>query len=148
MVNEPVDSRPTIKELLVDLPRFERNLQARQKELDSMPPAMLATASGSQPSVPRAIMAGAQKYTNLSSVPILAIYALPHDLGPLLANDPAARAAREAQDQETTGVQAAAFEKGVPSARVIRLPHANHYVFRSNEDDVVREMNAFLVGLK
>jgi len=148
MVNGPVDSRPTIKELLVDLPRFERNLQARQKELDSMPPAMLAMASGSQPSVPRAIMAGAQKYTNLSSVPILAIYALPHDLGPLLANDPAARAAREAQDQETTGVQAAAFEKGVPSARVIRLPHANHYVFRSNEDDVVREMNAFLVGLK
>src|SRR5437867_2162740 len=35
MVNGPVDSRPTIKELLVDLPRFERNLQARQKELDS-----------------------------------------------------------------------------------------------------------------
>jgi non-heme chloroperoxidase len=148
MVNGPVDSRPAIKELLVDLPRFERNLQARQKELDSLPPAMLATASGPQPSVSRAIMAGAQKYTNLSSVPILAIYALPHDLGPLLANDPAARAAREAQDQETTGVQAAVFEKQVPSARVIRLPHANHYVFRSNEDDVLREMNAFLADLK
>ncbi len=148
MVNGPVDSRPTIKELLADLPRFERNLQARQKELDAMPPALLAAAQGPQSSVPRAIMVGAQKYTSLSSVPILAIYALPHDLGPLLANDPAARAAREAQDQETTGVQAAAFEKGVPSARVVRIPHANHYVFRSNEADVVREMTAFLAGLK
>jgi hypothetical protein len=32
----------------------------------------------------------------------------------------------------------------VPSARVVRLPHANHYVFFSNEADVLREINAFL----
>ena len=145
LVNGPLDSRGTIKELLAELPRFERNLQARQKELDAIPPAALATTP---PRVPRAIMAGARKYTNLSAVPILAMYALPHDVGPLLANDPAARAAREAQDQERTGLQAAAFEKGVPSARVVRIPHANHYVFRSNEADVLREMNAFLAGLK
>ena len=87
-------------------------------------------------------------YKSLGSVPILAIYAVPHDLGPLAGNDPAARAAREAEDQELTGVQAAAFEKGVPSARVVRIPHADHYVFRSNEADVVREMNAFLASLK
>jgi hypothetical protein len=36
---------------------------------------------------------------------------------------------------------------GVPSARVVRLPHANHYIFLSNESDVIREMNAFLSGL-
>jgi hypothetical protein len=35
----------------------------------------------------------------------------------------------------------------VPSARVVRLPHANHYVFRSNEADVLREMNAFFASL-
>ena len=147
MVNGPIDTRPLIKELLIDLPRLEKNLAARQKELDGMPPAMLAAAQ-TQPPVPRAIMAGAQKYTNLSNVPILAIYALPHDLGPLGITDPAASAAREAQDIETTGVQAAAFEKGVPSAHVVRLPHANHYLFRSNEADVIREMNAFLAELK
>jgi hypothetical protein len=28
------------------------------------------------------------------------------------------------------------------------LPHANHFVFISNEEDVLREMNAFLSGLK
>jgi pimeloyl-ACP methyl ester carboxylesterase len=148
LINGPVDNRPTIKELLADWPRFERNLQARQKELDAMPPAMLAAAAAPQPAVPRAVMAGAQKYTQLSSVPILAIYAVPHDLGPLAASDPAVRAAREAEDLERTGVQAAAFEKGVPSARVVRLPHANHYLFRSNQADVLREMNAFLAGLK
>jgi non-heme chloroperoxidase len=40
--------------------------------------------------------------------------------------------------------QASAFEKGVPSARVVRLAHADPYVFRSNEADVLREMNAFI----
>jgi len=43
--------------------------------------------------------------------------------------------------------QAKAFENGVPSARVVRLPYANHDVFMSNEADVLREMRAFLVGL-
>jgi pimeloyl-ACP methyl ester carboxylesterase len=43
--------------------------------------------------------------------------------------------------------QAKAIEDGVPSARVVRLPGANHYVFLSNEADVLREMRAF-VGLR
>jgi hypothetical protein len=37
-----------------------------------------------------------------------------------------------------------AFEAGVPSAKVVRLHNANHYVFRSNEADVLRAMNDFL----
>ena len=92
LVNGPIDSRPTIGRLsLADLPRFEKNLQARQKELDAMPPAMLATPPSA---VPRAIMAGAQKYTNLSGVPnSCASLAPPHEaLGS--AND-SARASRE-----------------------------------------------------
>jgi alpha-beta hydrolase superfamily lysophospholipase len=48
---------------------------------------------------------------------------------------------------ETTGAQAKAFETGLPSARVVRLPHANHDVFQSNEADVLREMNAFIASL-
>ncbi len=64
-----------------------------------------------------------------------------------MGNDPAVRAAFEARDEASTGAQAKAFESGVPSARVVRLPHANHYVFLSNEADVLREMNAFLAGL-
>ena len=41
-----------------------------------------------------------------------------------------------------------AFESGLPAARVVRIPNANHYVFLSNEADVLREMNTFIAGLK
>jgi pimeloyl-ACP methyl ester carboxylesterase len=36
------------------------------------------------------------------------------------------------------------LKKGVPDARVIELPHANHYVFLSNQTEVLREMRSFL----
>ena len=40
--------------------------------------------------------------------------------------------------------QAEAIREGIPGARVVQLPDANHYVFLSNEADVLREMRAFL----
>jgi len=43
--------------------------------------------------------------------------------------------------------QAKAFEEGVPGARVIRKRGA-HYIFVSNESDVLHEMRAFIAGLK
>lgn len=95
-----------------------------------------------KPTIPLAVIAGERKYTQLR-VPVLAIYAIPHESGPLTKMDPAA----EARDAASTEAQAKAFENGVPSARVIRLSHANHYVFISNEADVLREMRAFLLGL-
>jgi hypothetical protein len=94
----------------------------------------------------QAIFAGQQKYTDIRD-PILAIFAVPHDLGPAFKDDPAARAAAEANDTARAGAQAKAFESGLPSARVVRLPNANHYVFQSNEADVLREMSAFLSSL-
>jgi hypothetical protein len=45
------------------------------------------------------------------------------------------------------GPQANAFAAGVPSARVVRVQNADHYIFISNEADVLREMRAFLAGL-
>ena len=141
------DPKTLVHELLeTNLPGFERDLQQRQMELQVMPPALLAQASISMPEAAQAIQTGEQKYTNIP-VPVLAIYAVPHDLGPLPGVDVTARAAFEASDEATTGEQAKAFESGVPSARVVRLPHANHYVFFSNEADVLREMNAFLGSL-
>lgn len=101
-----------------------------------------------QPSVQQAIMAGTQKYTNIP-VPALAIFALPHDQGPWMEqnNDPAVKAYAVRVDAIVED-QVNAFETGVPTARIIRLPHANHYVFLSNEADVLREMRAFLARLK
>jgi len=144
----PVDPGPLIKELLeTSLPGFERDLREQQKTMETMTPALLAAqAAASAGALTQAIMNGMQKYTTVP-VPILAIYAVPHDRGPLASPDAAVRAAQEARDEETTGAQAKAFESGLPSAKVVRIPHADHYVFRSNEADVLREMNVFLGSL-
>ena len=96
------------------------------------------------PPITGAIMGGTQKYTRIP-VPILAIYALPHAQGPVA--NAAAQAEAEARDQKGEA-QAKAFEAGLPTARVVRIPRANHYVFLSNEADVLREMDAFIAGLK
>jgi non-heme chloroperoxidase len=144
----PVDQRPLIQELLeTSIPRFEKELRETQKNLQAMPPAMLAAQESVHMSAAsQAIIAGQQKYTSILG-PILAIYAAPHDLGSEIGNDAAACARFEAYDEARTGAQAKAFENGIPSARVVRLPRANHYVFLSNEADVLREMNAFLASL-
>lgn len=125
---------------------MRRTSRATGKER-SRPPAMLAAQeSAFMSGVSQAIMAGQQKYTRMP-LPILAIYAVPHDLGSLIGNDPAARAAFEAYDENRTEAQAKAFEIGLPSARVVRLRRADHYIFRSNEADVLREMKTFLATL-
>lgn len=144
----PADPRPMIKELLeTTLPGFERDLREQQKTAETMSPAALAVLAGAPvPAPTQAIMNGMQKYTKIPA-PILAIYAVPHDRGPLASPDAAVRAAQDARDEETTGAQAKAFEDGLPSAKVVRIPHADHYVFRSNEVDVLREINAFINGL-
>ncbi|MGD0437995.1 MAG: alpha/beta hydrolase [Bryobacteraceae bacterium] len=98
------------------------------------------------PTVSPAILAGVKKFTDIRAS-ALAIYAVPKDLGPWLTKDPAARAAFQSFDGLTER-QATAFEKTVPGARVVRLPNANHYVFISNQADVLREMRAFLATVK
>ena len=95
------------------------------------------------PPIIQSIMTATQKYTSIP-VPILAIYALPHDPG--AAAPAAVRAQMEANDVKAES-QAKAFETGVPTARVVRIARANHYVFVSNEADVLREMEAFIASL-
>jgi non-heme chloroperoxidase len=77
-------------------------------------------------------------------VPCLAIFAVPHDLGAVFPGDAAHHAAAVAADIERSARLSNAFEAGVPSAKVVRLHNASHYVFRSNEAEVLRAMNDFL----
>jgi non-heme chloroperoxidase len=97
-------------------------------------------------SIDEAIFAGEQKYTDLR-LPVLAFFANPRDPVPFAYNTPTERAAFEALQTAEIEAQAKAFERGVPSARVVRVANANHYIFLSNETDVLREMRAFLAGL-
>jgi non-heme chloroperoxidase len=79
----------------------------------------------------------------------LAIFASPHNLGPMLASlTPEQRSAAEAIDADTTGAQVSAFQKGNPHAKVVILAHANHFIFASNEAEVLREINSFAAMLK
>jgi non-heme chloroperoxidase len=40
------------------------------------------------------------------------------------------------------------FQSSMPAAHVVILRGASHYIFRSNEADVLHEMRAFFAGLK
>jgi pimeloyl-ACP methyl ester carboxylesterase len=144
------DTRSFIEELLeTDLPRLERVLREKLKDLQATPAALLAAYGQAKAQVSpaiREIQAGRQKYTDIP-VPILALYAIPPNFEDLPADDPAERAAFEARTAVTLEAQAKAFEAGVPSARVVRLPRARHEVFSSNEEDVLREMTAFIESL-
>jgi non-heme chloroperoxidase len=93
-----------------------------------------------------AVIAGEQKYAGFK-VPILAIYAVGHRFGPYADKDPATRdaalARSEASDQEVVG----GFEKAFPSARVLQIHRTYHFVFITNEAEVLREMRAFTATL-
>src|SRR6267143_1084099 len=98
------------------------------------------------------MLEGMKKYANIP-VPALVIFAIPHSLAKWVndSTDPKVREAAKAfsaADLVLTTRQAKAFEDGVPTAHVVRLPGADHYVYISNEADVLREMKSFFSTLR
>jgi len=129
------------------LPRFEKDLEEWAKNLDAVPPsAANGPAPDTTPDAGRTIIDGEEKYTSVP-VPILAIYAVPRRPQPMPGVDSATRMKMQARFDSAIAANATAFENGVPSAHVVRIPNATHYVFQSNEADVLREMTAFLATL-
>jgi non-heme chloroperoxidase len=97
------------------------------------------------------LMTGAKKYTAIP-VPALVIFANPHSQGTWVDknSDPSVQTAAKAYStalEALTQRQEKSVEEGVLSAHVITLQDANHYVFLSNEADVLREMRAFIARL-
>jgi non-heme chloroperoxidase len=133
-----------MEDFLASVARFEKELQKMSKEGSNAPapPSPLP----SRPPIIGAIQFGEQKYTEIHG-PILAIFACPHNFDLVAKDNPNAKAELVANDLSRCTAQADAFAAGVPSAHIVRLPNADHYVFRSNEADVLREMNAFLAKL-
>jgi len=140
----PPDPTHLLNELLqTNLPELDRTLRQIQERFKNAPPPLQGAAHPPQvPPVESAISRGSQRYTDIRA-PVLAMYALEAVRGP---DDSAARAGVEARNQMKRD-QAAAFEAGVPSARVVRLENASHEVFRSNESEVLREIHDFIEGL-
>ena len=135
-----VIDREYLRQMVANTALLERGTEALSKRIALMPgppglpppPAGLATRFGEQ------------KYTQIHG-PVLAIFACPHNFD--FIRDPGAKAALIANDLVTCTAQASAFEAGVPMSHVVRVPNADHYIFRSNAADVVRSMNAFLAAL-
>jgi non-heme chloroperoxidase len=142
------DARKLIGQMLTtDLPALQRDLELSRKRLDSLPQPPVPPDSP-ETKVVSAIIHGVTKFSTVHC-PVLAIFALPHDLGPMGSSlKPEQRAALEADDADTTGAQVTAFEKGNPNAKVIVLAHASHAVFNSNEAEVLKAITEFVGTLK
>jgi pimeloyl-ACP methyl ester carboxylesterase len=145
---EGSDKRKAISDILAELPDFEKELQAQEKEMADLPTNHPDPAGADDEFDPgEAILLGQKKYKEIKA-PVLAIFADPHDLGKLPREFKAAgRAAMAKYDVDYTDTYSNAFEAGGPTAHVVRIPNADHYVFQSNEAQVLKEMDAFLAKL-
>jgi pimeloyl-ACP methyl ester carboxylesterase len=85
-----------------------------------------------------------EHFTAPISVPILAVMSYPQSKGFEFHADTPQKIAAVAAADANQARQIDAFEKGQPTARVIRIADANHYIFISNETQVVAAMNTFL----
>ncbi len=138
----PSDVPKSLNEILDQLKLVEKEIV---EYLPLLPPS--PTVAGPRPDPPPylyAMFSGQESFPTIHA-PALAIFAVPHDFGP--TDHSASRAQLEARDLRVTEYQVKAFETQVPSAHVVRIPHASHYVFVSNKKQVLQEMNAFISAL-
>jgi pimeloyl-ACP methyl ester carboxylesterase len=86
-------------------------------------------------------------------VPTLVIFAIPRLREPWIAASPDLRLRSEAESyfartDALTEQQANAIEAAAPDVRVVRLRGAAHYLFLSNEREVLAEMHAFVTRVR
>ncbi len=150
---EPYQDRAELRRLLTEAERGpDPSLELKRKLLASMslneaelrksiesdeksPPSPPPPPPPRMPPMPpqiNAIMMNPVKYTKIP-VPVLAIFAT--------------EKTSDAGQRDWENKQINAFEAGVPTARVVRLAHAGHDVFATNEAEVIRLMTNFLKAL-
>jgi len=136
----PSRARQLRAELQQTLPILERGLKADQEfTAEQKDPPSQSTRL--RILVATAIDSNFRPYKTIA-VPILALAAVPQ------------RCAKDC-DSATAKAGAAVVEKQAqfvaasnPGLRLVRLAHADHFVWHTNQADVVREMNSFMDGLK
>ncbi|RRA49184.1 alpha/beta fold hydrolase [Acidipila sp. EB88] len=135
-----VDEQQKLRELETAITRLQPVLRQNNREVANMPPLPPRSP------IDAAITFGGRKYTSIP-VPTLALYACPHNWDRFPAGQPDRKAALVADDKVRCTAWADAFRRGVPTARVVLIPNADHYLFLSNQAEVVAEMNKFLATL-
>jgi pimeloyl-ACP methyl ester carboxylesterase len=134
--SSPKASLALMQEMEATIPNLQKDFADYSAILNGLPetPPRRQTR---QLLVGDAILANERKYSG-TKLPTLAVVAEPRACAPNCdSSSSKALAASEAAKTD-------AFEAGNPGATIVRLPHANHYLFRSNEADVLREMGKFL----
>ena len=112
--------------------------------------SFLATPDGgvgdrnAAPEAGSSILKDVEHFTAPIHLPILAIMGYPQNKGPGFRADTPKNIAAAAAADANQARQIDAFERGQPTAHVIRIANANHYIFISNEIQVLNEMNGFL----
>lgn len=135
----PSEAKALVQEMQAMLPQLQEDLRKFQDQGTSAPPVPLKPTPTDR--IEDSIKAGMRMYPAVK-VPVLAIVASPH------ACAAECDTAQYKADEAEVAVQADAFQTATPQARVVRMAKADHYVFRSNQAEVVREMNAFMEGLR
>jgi non-heme chloroperoxidase len=102
------------------------------------------------PRVPKEILSGRQMFTSVTA-PALAIFGVWNDPGQADLNDPEQRANAEAYStvqKARVSRRVEYFRRIAPSARVVLIERTDHYLFVMHEADVLRQIQAFVAGLK
>jgi hypothetical protein len=134
------DARVAIEELLTLMPKVERALAKIHDELPNLTEDPGSPWSPQQQAV-HAIGKGEHKYGAVKA-PVLVISPSPPACGSN-CDSPAAK-----KYEALVSSFVAAFQAGNPDAHIVKLNHAAHQVWRSNEAQVEQEMNAFMDGLR
>ena len=95
-----------------------------------------------------AIFKDGEHFTSPIPLPILAIMSYPESKGPGFHPDTPKNIAAAAAADADQARQIDAFERSQPTARVVRIANAHHYIFLSNQSQVLAEMNKFMDALR
>ncbi len=134
-------------DVIANLERVEHEIKQLEQNTKDLPPT---------PVSPRmtpelfAIMEGRERFTTIHTPALVIMAGVEREKPDLITgDDPQSRAAaaRQVLDMRRKEQPYPIFARQVPSAHVIRIPHATHYIFQSNEADVLREMNTFIATL-
>ena len=131
--------------LIANLQRVEKEVKEKQQDTRNLSPTPVS--SRMTPDL-FAIMKGRERFITIRA-PALVIMGDQDNPRPAPGDDPKSRAdaVRQALMIRDKKQQVSAFEQQVPSAHVVMIPNATHYIFQSNEADVLREIYTFIATL-
>jgi pimeloyl-ACP methyl ester carboxylesterase len=139
--SRPSEARRIIAKLRAELPRLERGLSWYEAAIAGAPDDPASQQTPAEKAVQDAVVRGARVHGGLT-LPILAIAADPPACAPNCTSPASRRYAAE------TAAQTGDFARANPRAVIVRLPHADHFVWESNPNEVARAMNTFMDSLR